>query len=134
MEHIDYNSFFININHLSQEQSTFFISFLNKCGISCQSLNTLDNFLFPRELLLCDERYENIKNDIPTLRNYFSSSYMTALQNTAEKNQKWPLINVVRQLLKRLNYKLIPIRKCDGYTKDKKKKFRRMFVIQKLQI
>lgn len=117
-EHIDFNLFFIN--------------FLNKCGIYCNSIDTLDSISFPRELLLSDEIYEIIKKDIPALRHFFSSSYMTSLQTTAEKNQKWPLINIVRQLLKRIDYKLTPIRKCDGYTKDKKKKFKRMFIIQKL--
>lgn len=117
-EHIDFN--------------VFFIHFLNKCGIPCDSIQSLDSISFPRELLLSDEIYEIIKHDIPTLRNFFSSSSMTSLQNTAEKNQKWPLINIVRQLLKRIDYKLTPIRKSDGYTKDKKKKFKRMFIIQKL--
>jgi hypothetical protein len=121
----------INKITLNDDDIKFFTIFLNKCGISCNTIHNLDNFFFPRDLLLSDERYELIKDDIPTLRKYFSSSYMTSLQNTAEKTQRWPLINIVRQILKQLNYRLIPIRKCDGYTKDKKKKFRRMFIIHK---
>lgn len=120
------------MNNENIDFNVFFIHFFNKCGIPCDSIQSLDSISFPRELLLSDEIYEIIKNDIPTLRHFFSSSYMTSLQTTAEKNQKWPLINIVRQLLKRLHYNLSPIRKCDGYTKDKKKKFKRMFIIQKL--
>jgi hypothetical protein len=58
---------------------------------------------------------------------------MTSLQQNAEKNQKWPLINIVRQILNKYNYKMIPIRKCDGYTLDGIKKYKRFFQIEKKQ-
>lgn len=115
-----------------EDIDTFFCYFLNKCGIPCKDSKHLDSVMFARDLLLSEQTYESIKNDIPTLRKFFSSSYMTSLQTNAEKNQRWPLINIVRQLLKRFNYKLKPIRKCNGYHKDKKKKFIRYFIIVKL--
>ena len=64
------------------------------------------------------------------LKQFFSSSYMTALQSTADSHQRWPLLNLVRQLLCAFNYKLIPKRVCDGYTSDGKKKYKRMFIIE----
>jgi len=55
------------------------------------------------------------------------------LQKNAEASQKWPLLNLVRQILKSNNYKMDPIRKSNGYTKEGKKKYLRFFVIKKLK-
>jgi len=67
------------------------------------------------------------------MRDCMSSSRLTCLQSTAELNQKWPLLNLVRQILKSNNYKMAPIRKSNGYTKEGKKKYLRFFVIKKLK-
>ena len=40
-----------------------------------------------------------------------------------KKTQRWPLINIVRQILKQYNFLFEPIRKSDGYTEDGKKKY-----------
>ena len=56
---------------------------------------------------------------------------MTSLQKTAEKNQKFPLLNLIRQLLNIYKYDMEPIRKCDGYTLEGIKKFKRFFKISK---
>ena len=57
---------------------------------------------------------------------------MTSLQKKAETNQKWPLLNLIRQILSVYSYHLTPIRKCDGYTAEGVKKFKRYFkIIQK---
>ena len=85
----------------------------------------------PREQLLNDLKYEQATKVIPELKHHMSSSYMTALQSNAQANQKWPLINIVRQLLKHTGYRMIPIRKSNGYSKDGKKLFRRFFRIEK---
>ena len=58
---------------------------------------------------------------------------MTSLQLTAEKKQKWPLLNLVRQILKSLKYEMKPIRKSNGYTKNGKKIYVRYFFIQKMK-
>ena len=96
-------------------------------------LNLIDGMLIPREILLSDERYENVKKYIPSLKEVYSSSYMTSLQKTASSNQKWPLINIIRQILKTVDYNLKPIRLSDGYTKARKKKYKRLFKIEKMK-
>ena len=108
-------------------------SFLNAAGIACESIELIDGMLIPREILLSDERYENVKKYIPSLKEVYSSSYMTSLQKTASANQKWPLINIIRQILKTLDYNLKPIRLSDGYTKARKKKYKRLFKIEKMK-
>ena len=89
--------------------------------------------LIPRELLLSEQKYKDISNNIIELRQIFSSSCLTSLQTTAPGKQKWPLLNLVRQILKAIDYKMTPQRKSNGYTKDGKKKYRRFFVINKLK-
>ena len=52
------------------------------------------------------KKYEEIKKHIPELKKIFSSSCMTSLQKNAYKSQKWPLLNLARQILSFYNYKM----------------------------
>ena len=104
---------------------------LEKVGLEFTSENNLNEQTIPREHLLRDNKYEEIKILIPELRKVLSSSYMTGLQNNAEGAQKWPLLNLTRQILSAYKYQMIPIRKSDGYTKDGVKKYKRFFQIEK---
>jgi hypothetical protein len=56
---------------------------------------------------------------------------MTSLQKNAEQCQKWPLLNLVRQILSVYSYKMTPIRKADGYNNKGIKKYKRYFRIEK---
>ena len=105
---------------------------LNQVGLSFDDTNNnINGLIISRDQLLCDKKYEEIKLLIPELRKHFSSSFMTGLQNNAEMSQKWPLLNLIRQILNVYNYKMIPIRKSDGYTIDGVKKYKRFFQIEK---
>ena len=104
---------------------------LNTIGINFESIDNLDNFFIPREQLLSDLKYEEIKILIPDLKKKFSSSFMTSLQKNAKQEQKWPLLNLVRQILNVYNYQMEPIRKSDGYTLEGIKKYKRFFQIKK---
>ena len=39
----------------------------------------------------------------------------------------------MRQILKYLNYKMLPVRVCDGYSNDGKKKYIRYYQIKKIE-
>ncbi len=104
---------------------------LNIADIIFDSINELENFFIPRETLLSDLKYEEVKKLIPDLKKNFSSSSMTSLQKNAEKEQRWPLLNLVRQILNNYGYKMVPIRKSDGYTLEGVKKYKRFFQIIK---
>ena len=56
---------------------------------------------------------------------------MTRLQKNAEKSQKSPLLNLIRQILHIYGYNMEPIRKADGYTLEGVKKYKRYFLINK---
>lgn len=93
--------------------------------------NNLDGALIERDVLLNDILYNDIRNKIPDLKKRFSSSYMTSLHKGAKQQQKWPLLNLVRQVLHTYHYQMKPIRKSDGYTPQGVKKYKRYFLIEK---
>ena len=109
------------------------IEILNIVGIDFQKLNdNSDQLIIYRDTLIDPEKYKVVREKIDDLKTFFSSSFLTSLQENAHKKQKWPLLNLVRQLLKTNMYEMKPIRKSDGYTKDGKKKYIRFFLIQKV--
>ena len=109
------------------------VKFLNNIGLVFEDPSGLDGQLISRDMLLNTEIYNSIKDSIPEFKKLFSSSTLTSLHKNAEESQKWPLINITRQILKQNNFKMVPIRKSDGLTPDKKKKYKRFFQIQKLK-
>jgi len=105
---------------------------LLKVGIILNLEDELHDKLIGREILLDDKKYDLIKTDIEKIKKILSSSSLTALQQTACQSQKWPLLNLVRQILSSYKFSMKPIRKSDGYTKDGIKKYKRFFLIQKV--
>jgi hypothetical protein len=116
------------MNYKQQEQIK---TFLNKCKIVVNNFDELDGMLIPREIFLDEELYKKVEDDINILKTLFTSSALTCLQSTAKETQKWPLLNLVRQVLKSCHYKMTPKRVSAGYTKEGKKIFKRMFIIEK---
>ena len=107
-------------------------SLLNKCKIVIQNFDDLNGMLLPREIFLDKEIYNSVKEDISILKQLFTSSALTSLQSNAEETQKWPLLNLVRQILRSCHYKMTPKRVSAGYTNEGKKIYKRMFIIEKL--
>lgn len=101
---------------------------LEELGIEIEKI---ENHEIDRDFFLDMHKYDNIQKYIVSLKKEFSSSFLTSLQENARIKQKFPLLNLVRQILNVYGYKMEPLRKCDGYTVDKKKKFKRYFLIVK---
>jgi hypothetical protein len=116
---------------MDNSQEKIIIDFLSVCGIPCESLSLIDGLAVPRETLLQEETYKNACHHIEKLKEIYSSSYMTCLQKTAKNTQAWPLINIVRQVLKSCGFIMTPKRLSNGYTKSGKKLYRRVFIISK---
>ena len=110
------------------------IFFLKKCNLQLENESQLEGQLIPRDMLLSVNTYEQVKSEIVDLKKKFSSSALTSLQSGAEKEQKWPLLNLVRQILRVCNYKMDPVRYSDGYDDEGKKKYKRYFLIKKLKV
>ncbi len=103
---------------------------LNTCGIYFTDISGLDGVLIMREQLLNDDKYNSLKPLIQKLKTVFSSSLLTSLQKSATSDQRWPLLNLVRQILNQYGFLMEPIRKCDGYTPSGIKKYKRFFLIK----
>jgi len=106
--------------------------FLNNCSIKFDTYEQLDGMLISRNTLLSVDTYNKVKGDIQKMKKLYSSGSLTSLQKNAQENQKWPLLNLVRQILKSNRYKMDPIRKSNGYTQEGKKKYLRYFIINKM--
>tara|TARA_B100000927_G_scaffold279204_1_gene262612 strand:- start:1744 stop:2118 length:375 start_codon:yes stop_codon:yes gene_type:complete len=105
------------------------INLLKKINIDVSS-QKLDGLLLERELFLSEHIYNTLIDDIKSLRSKYSSSSLTSLQKTAKEEQRWPLLNLIRQILRIEGYTMNPIRKADGYALDGKKKYKRFFLIK----
>lgn len=86
-----------------------------------------NDIIVPREIFLNTDTYYIVKEKIPLLKKHFSSSFLTSLQKNANIKQRWPLLNLVRQILKKNNYIMTPLRKSDGYDDEGKKNLNVIF-------
>ena len=109
------------------------IEFLKKCKLQLDDETQQEGQLIPRDILLSPNTYEEVKAEIAVLKKKFSSSALTSLQSGAQKEQKWPLLNLVRQILRVCNYKMEPVRRSDGYDDEGKKKYKRFFLVKKFK-
>lgn len=105
--------------------------FLSLRGVEILSLENLDGMIIERDSLLSLETYKKCQSKIIELKSIFSSSYHTSMQNGANKKQVWPLLNMLRQVLRSIGYKLEPVRMSAGYNADGKKQYRRIFKVCK---
>jgi len=103
---------------------------LSEIGIKIEKLEDAKGLFIERDQLLSDIKYEEVKKLIPKLKQTYSSSFLTGLQKDADKIQKWPLLNLIRQIFSIHGYKMEPVRKSNGYTLDGKKKYKRFFLIR----
>jgi hypothetical protein len=100
-------------------------------ALNVQSHELQEGVMIPRDMLLDPEKYEKLKPHILILKKIFSSKTMTSMHSGAERTQKWPCLNLVRQVLKRMGYDICPERRCAGRDESGKKLFDRFFVLHK---
>lgn len=93
--------------------------------------NNMENYIIEREILISSENYNKIQILMPVIKKELSSTYFNCIHKSADEKQKWPLLNLLRQLLKLYKFNLKPIRKANGYDINRKKKYKRYFEINK---
>lgn len=118
------------------DEITVILKILNLSGFVLENMAILNGLTIPRDLLLNNEKYEIVSDYLVKLRKLkkYSSSTLTSLHDGAMKKQKWPLLNLVRQILKVENYRMVPFRKTAGKDKNGKKKYVRFFLIERMKI
>lgn len=104
---------------------------LNRIGLHFDNTDSLIGMVVTRDIFLDKKLYKEIYNEIPILKNYLKSSSCTCLHSNAENNQRWPLLNITRQILRTYGFKMTPKRQSDGYSDDGKKKYKRFYLIEK---
>ena len=107
------------------------LGFLKRCRLQADNTTQLEGQLIPRSMLISQDVYDSVQSDVIELKKKFSSSALTSLQSSAQERQKWPLLNLVRQILRVCNYQMKPVRCSDGYDENGKKKYIRYFMIVK---
>lgn len=118
---------------MTEECNTHIINLLNKSGLYISSLKELDGYILERQILLDDNKLDNMKDEIEQIKKIFTVSTINSLQKNAKERQKWPLLNLIRQTLKNIKYNMVPFRKANGYDENKKKIFIRYFKIEKIK-
>jgi hypothetical protein len=116
----------MNNNNMENELISFVCTALN-----IQAHELKEGTTIPRDMLISPEKYKKLKPHIATLKKIFSSKTMTSMHASAECSQKWPCINLVRQVMKRMGYDIRPERKCAGRDESGKKIFERFFKLYK---
>ena len=104
-----------------------------ECGITVDDGAYIKEQVIERNILLSKQLYETIEPYIQKIKQQLSSSSLSCLQVNAQFVQQWPLLNLVRQLLRVYKYTLVPVRKSNGYDRNGKKKYKRSFLIKKCQ-
>ena len=107
------------------------VDFLKACNIAVESESALDGLTVSRDILLCPSTYSKVEPNIKILKKKFSSSSLTCLQRNAPTGQRWPLLNLVRQILRVCGYQMQPVRRSAGYNALGKKLYRRYFLVTK---
>lgn len=96
------------------------------------SMADLYNLTIQRDTLLQKNNKEKIMDLIPQLKLVYKSSYLNCLHDNSIYKQKFPAINLVRQVLKCHHLALTPKIVSNGYEKvTGKKRVNRIFIIQK---
>ena len=104
-----------------------YLKMFNIIGITDIIFKEHNDILIERDILLSNEKYTEIQHLIPELKKNLSSTTITCLHKNASENQRWPLLNLVRQILKEHNYDVKSQTKFNSETGEKIK----LYVIRK---
>ena len=115
-----------------EKQIKLLIQIFKLLSFHVDTLEDLTNLTFPRETLLQKDNQKKLLNLIPQLKLVYNSSYLNCLHDNSIFKQKFPGVNLVRQVLKCHHLALTPKIISNGYEKATgKKKVSRIFKIEK---
>tara|TARA_B110001450_G_C17499684_1_gene431755 strand:- start:383 stop:835 length:453 start_codon:yes stop_codon:yes gene_type:complete len=100
--------------------------------INIESKFDLINVELDRSCLLSEPFYSYAINYKKNLKKIYKSSNYNCLHSNSETKQKFPSINLIRQVLKSNQLRLYPHYRSLGYDDNKKKIVQRYFIIQSL--
>ena len=98
------------------------VSILAVLGITIKTEQDLFGVLIHRDDLLRVDIEQRLAEFVDTLKEKYKSSMLNCLHKNRDDKQKFPAINLVRQILKCNGYKLKPLVFSKGYSKHNGKK------------
>jgi len=102
-------------------------------NINISTLKDIENIEIERNTLLNEKINNDFNKLLEECKDIYSSSKLTSLHNNRELKQKFPGINLLRQILKCNNLKLTPKITSYGYNKNNGKKIiKRSFIINNI--
>ena len=97
------------------------------------SYEDLTDLILSNNYLRNKEFNDKIVEMIPKLKQKYKSHKLTCLHKNSLEKQKFPTINMIRQILKCNDLKLQPYTVCKGYDKITKEKIlERYFIIKEI--
>lgn len=101
--------------------------------ISVTNWSELSNIELDSDLLRNQQIIKQLNNLKPDLKKKYKSSKLTSLHQNNLQKQKFPGVNLIRQVLKCNNYRLNPVVYSNGYCKQTGQKFtKRKYTIIKM--
>ena len=121
------------ILNVEPELNLLIIQMFSELSIKISNIEDLDNMQLSRDIFLDTELHKNLINYVPYLKKYLKSSMLTSLHDNSIIKQKFPSINIFRQILKCQGYKMTPFIVSNGYQKSNGKKvIKRFFSINRI--
>ena len=100
-----------------------------------KKVSKLNNLEISRDILLDNKTIKECYDMINLLRKKYSSNLLTCLHENSLEKQKFPCINMFRQILKENNFTMKPMVESNGYCPlSGKKNVIRTFVITQNKI
>ena len=102
---------------------------LNILGYKVNNLIDIENLSLDHSQLRSKEIKDKFYKLIPEMKELYDSHHLTCLHNNSNKKQKFPAVNMIRQILKYNGYKLTPKVISKGYNPFTKHKITERFYI-----
>ena len=116
-----------------KKQIELMLELFRLLGYHIYEQNDLLDIMIMREKLLEKKTNKLLLDKIPELKKVYNTGYLSCLHDNSIYKQKWPAINLLRQILKCNFYQLTPKILSNGYDKlSGKKQVTRVFVIEKI--
>lgn len=123
-----------NFNEIKSIKSfNILFDLLKLININISNPLELNNLTIDRTLLIKSDLNNSISGLQDRMKGLFHSSYLTCLHSNSQLKQKYPFINLLRQILKCLGYSMTPKVINLGYDKKTGRKLtKRFFTIKPL--
>jgi hypothetical protein len=116
-----------------KKQIELMLELFRLIGYRVYEQNDLLDIMIMRDKLLEKTTNKILLDKVPELKKVYNTGYLSCLHDNSIYKQKWPAINLLRQILKCNFYHLTPKILSNGYDKlSGKKQVTRVFVIEKI--